>query len=81
MTNFKIILTVEADGHYVSVDRMEVELEEEADKQAAMDAIKSLHLDELISNDSDAGSDEGSVGGIDSNTAVALAMGTLGVGQ
>ena len=81
MTNFRIILSVEADGDYVSVDRMEVELEEEGDKQAAIEAINALHLQELISNDSDAGSDEGSVGGIDSNTAVALAMGTLGVGQ
>jgi hypothetical protein len=81
MTNFRIILSVEADGDYVSVDRMEVELEEEGDKQAAIEAINALHLQELISNDCDAGSDEGSVGGIDSNTAVALAMGTLGVGQ
>ena len=81
MTNFRIILSVEADGDYVSVDRMEVELEEEEDKQTAIEAIKALNLQELITNDSDAGSDEGSVGGIDSNTAMALAMGTLGVGQ
>ena len=81
MTNFRIILSVEADGDYVSVDRMEVELEEEEDKQTAIEAIQALHLQELITNDSDAGSDEGSVGGIDSNTAMALAMGTLGVGQ
>ena len=81
MTNFRIILSVEADGDYVSVDRMEVELEEEEDKQTAIEAIQALHLQELITNDSDAVSDEGSVGGIDRNTAVALAMGTLGVGQ
>ena len=78
MTTFKVILTVEADGSHVDVNRMEVELEEAGDKQAAMDAINVLNLDRLLYSEEENVIEDS---GIDDKTAMAIAMGALGVGQ
>ena len=73
MKEFKLVLTMNADSDYLSLNKLEIEAEE-ADVDIAMEAISILRLDEALQEDSIDSLDEPQ---IDDNTAVALGLGMM----
>ena len=74
MATFQLTLTIEADYSGYDIQRAEVSLDDEADKDIAIHTIQALN----ILTDDETTADEPA---IDNNTMAALALGHLGVGQ